>query len=313
MRSRGFFAAGIFAFAINVYPPEGALAKEWQASETRSPDGTKIAYYSLGRAKPGVPPLLIISGGPGSDHRYMQVGRALDMIARHRRILMFDQRGTSASGPVTGPAKLTQWTQDVEAVRKAAGAERVDLMGHSFGGFVIMDYVRLYPNQIRALLFANSMGPTLKQTKSLLADLFPDRIEEWTRVRSELTPRFRAGDISILARMEFVDPSRAESFVVAVEDYIYNVEVNNELREDMASKDFTPVLQGFEGPALVIHGRFDAVIAPSTGWTLHKLLPRSRIEILEETAHLPFAERPEVFAKTVEQFLSSLDEEESQR
>lgn len=280
-------------------------AGDWRAQETTSADGTKITYYSRGSAEAGTPPLLIISGGPGSDQRYMRVGGALDMLARSRRILMFDQRGTSASGAVTGKPRLEQWTRDVEAVRQAANFEMLDLMGHSFGGFVVMDYMRMFPAHVRAVVFVNSMGPTLAGTKSLLGDIFPDRVEEWRRIRGNLSPRFKAGDISFFARMEFVDPRRAESFVAQVENYIYNIEVNNALREDMAAKDFSSVLRAFQGPALIVHGRFDAVIAPSTAWALHNALPASQIEILAETSHLPFAERPAAFAKIVDRFLAA--------
>lgn len=285
----------------------GSQAFQWRPFEATSADGTRITYYLRGDMMSYETPLLVISGGPGSDHRYMRVGGSFDLISRGRPVIMFDQRGTSLSGAVTGAPRLDQWADDVEAVRKASGSERLHILGHSFGGIVAMNYAERYGDHVASIIFANSTASSIAGTESGLRQMFPDRIEEWGRVRANLTPRFKASEIAIFTDMEFVDAGRLDAFLRAIADYTYNIEVNNALREDMADLDYADTLAALSVPTLVLHGRYDPVITPATAWKLHQQIPQSEIVILPATGHLPFAEVPDVFVQTVESFLARAD------
>ena len=276
----------------------------WQQDTTTSADGTRLAFYQRGERTRGTVPLVVISGGPGSNHRYMRVGGAMDALARDRQLVMFDQRGTGASGLAGDAPKLADWAADVEAIRRALGTDKIDLLGHSFGGMVAMAYMRDYSDHVRAVVFNNSTGATLSGTKSLLADVFPDRVKTWAQVRANLPKRFKASAIQVFTEMEFVDLERASTFVNAIADYTYNIEVNNALRQDMATLDFTETLQNTSAPVLVLHGRYDPVISPSTAFELAGLIPGARLHIMEGTSHLPFAEVPSRYADVVAGFLS---------
>ena len=287
--------------------------ESWQQYETQSADGTAIAYYTAGFERSDLTPLLVISGGPGSDHRYMRVGGVFKALSRSRPVVMFDQRGTSKSGAVTAAPRLASWAEDVEAVRTAIGADTLHMLGHSFGGIVAMAYAEQYPSRIASVIFSNSMATTLAGTKSLLADLYPDQIDTWRDVRANLTPRFRAREMDVFTSTEFVDQERLHTFLAAIADYEYNVGVNNALRSHMANLDFSESARGYKFPVLVLHGRYDAVISASTAWDLHRMIPGSDIILMPETGHLPFAERPQAFTGHVSDFLARADARRSPR
>jgi len=284
-------------------PPENG----WVQHKAISADGTSIAYYVKGGAKAAnsAAPLLVISGGPGSDHRYMRVGGSFDELSKSRQVVMFDQRGTSNSGAATGTPRLAQWAEDVEAIRSDLEVFQLNLLGHSFGGIVAMAYADAYRDHVKSIIFANSTATSIKETSSILADVFPDRIEQWQQTRRALTPRFKARDIAVFTAMEFVSSSKGDAFMEAIKDYDYNIEVNNALRLDMAELDYSTSASGYEFPTLVVHGRYDPVIAPSTAWQLHQLIPDSEIAILHATGHLPFAESPAAFVERVQRFLAA--------
>lgn len=279
-------------------------AAEWEGAFTESADGTRIAYYVAGDAASDSIPLLVVSGGPGSDHRYMRVGESFDRLSQDRPVIMFDQRGTSRSGAAASPPRLSQWAEDVEAVRVAVGAPRIHLLGHSFGGIVAMSYAERFSDRIASIIFNNSTASSIAATKSLLREIFPDRIDEWQQTRASLPPRFKAREIAVFTSLEFVDLERLDVFLAAIAEFTYNIEVNNALRTDMASLDFAEVLGALTIPALVLHGRYDPVIAPLTAWELHQQIPGSELVILPATGHLPFAEVPDAFVATVGRFLS---------
>jgi len=92
-----------------------------------------------------------------------------------------------------------------------------------------------------------------------------------------------------------------------VQDHVYDIELNNILRADTERLDFGETLRGWTKPALVIHGRFDAVLAPSIGWALHCMLPKSRMAFLERSGHMPFIEETDAFAAAVLGFLGDVD------
>lgn len=299
-------AAGVAILLVSLMPATGATGN-WQEREATSADGTRIAFYVAGNLGRGEIPLFVISGGPGSDHRYMRVGGSFERIAATRPVIMFDQRGTSRSGAVVGAPKLAQWADDVETVRRAADVPKIHILGHSFGGIVAMNYAERYGGQVASIIFANSTAASIAQTESLLPQMFPDRIEEWQRTRAALTPRFKASAIEVFTSMEFVDLKRLDVFLQAIADYTYNIEVNNALRRDMADLDYSDVISNLSVPVLVLHGRYDPVIAPSTAWKLHQQIPGSVLSILPATGHLPFAEVPDAFVEAVAGFLNSAD------
>lgn len=288
-------------------PPVSGAETTWQQFEAESADGTRIAYYTAGRERPGTIPLFVISGGPGSDHRYMRVGGAFETLAEKRQVVMFDQRGTSNSGAVRGVPQLASWAEDVEAIRAAVGAEKINILGHSFGGIVAMAYAEKHDEQVNSIVFANSMATSIRDTGNILAEMFPDRIETWRDVRASLSSRFQAREMAVFTSMEFVDLQRMETFLAAIADFTYNIEVNNALRQDMAPLDFSASVQAYQFPVLVLHGRYDPVISPATAWKLHKQIPASEIVIMPATSHLPFAERPEAFVLHVGTFLANAD------
>ncbi len=296
----------LFAVCVSALGLSASLAAQaengWRQLQAISADGTAIAYYVKGNS--GGVPLLVISGGPGSNHRYMRVGGSFDALSKSRRVVMFDQRGTSNSGAVTGLPRLIQWADDVEAIRTALGVSHLDLLGHSFGGIVSMAYADKYRAQVNSIMFVNSTAASIKATGSILAQVFPDRIEEWQQTRQALSSRFKASEIEVFTSMEFVDLPKGEAFIEAIKDYTYNIEVNNALRLDMAELDYSQSVSGYTFPVLVLHGRYDPVITPATAWQLHKLIPGSEIEILAATGHLPFAERSDAFVLSIERFLN---------
>ena len=303
---RTFFRYGLLVLAS--FWSVASQAVQWRPFEATSADGTLITYYLAGDMMSDKTPLFVISGGPGSDHRYMRVGGSFDRISNTRPVIMFDQRGTSRSGAVSGAPRLDQWADDVEAVRVASGSNRLHMLGHSFGGIVAMNYAERYGDHLASVIFANSTASSIAETGNILREMFPDRIDTWVERRSALPPRFKASEIDVFTSMEFVDLDRLDGFLAAIADYTYNIEVNNALRQDMASLDYTDVVGALKAPTLVLHGRYDPVITPQTAWNLHQQIPGSELVILPATGHLPFVEVPDEFVETVTQFLARVDQ-----
>lgn len=101
-------------------------------SHVQSPDGVSIAVWSSGEG----PPLLLVHGSM-SDHRRWLI---TDYLTPHRRVHAMDRRGRG------GSTDGQFWTpdhevEDVVAVVEALAHEvamPVDVLGHSFGGYLAL-------------------------------------------------------------------------------------------------------------------------------------------------------------------------------
>jgi proline iminopeptidase len=108
--------------------------------------------------------LIAINGGPGLSSHYM-LGLE-DLAGENFAVVTYDQRGVSrSSAPPMDPSNYTfaQYMDDLEAVRKAVGVEKVYLFGHSWGGLVAMRYAAVYPERVRSIVLMGSGAPAWKE------------------------------------------------------------------------------------------------------------------------------------------------------
>jgi proline iminopeptidase len=105
--------------------------------------------------------MIAIHGGLGQSHHYML---DLESLAGQQfSVVTYDQRGVGgSSSPPANPAhyELADYIGDLEAVRRAVGADQVVLLGHSWGGIVAMHYATVYPESVRSLILVGSSPPT---------------------------------------------------------------------------------------------------------------------------------------------------------
>jgi pimeloyl-ACP methyl ester carboxylesterase len=134
--------------------------------------------------------LLALSGGPGQPSvAFADSFRAsLAPALTHRRLVLLDQRGTGVSGALRcpplqalggldvvntkivescanalGPARqfysTTDSVADIEALRQAIGAAKLQLMGVSYGTYVAVQYARQFPASTEGLILDSVVGP----------------------------------------------------------------------------------------------------------------------------------------------------------
>lgn len=109
----------------------------------------RIAHHEAGE---GEPALVILHGFTG--HRDDFIG-ILPSLGERRRVLAPDLRGhgDSESEPGTSGWSFDQLVNDLLAFLDALGLERIDLLGHSVGGFVALRTALRAPDRIRSLAF----------------------------------------------------------------------------------------------------------------------------------------------------------------
>jgi proline iminopeptidase len=273
----------------------------------QGPGGT-LAYEARGKG-PGTP-LVVINGGPGFDHtQLLLLPTAWDRLAQNRRVVFYDQRGTGRSFALKpgAPDTLEEQVADLEELRVHLKAERIDLLGHSSGGFIAMAYTARHATQVSHLILVDSQPPKTADARSLFGELFPEIVERQRAVESakERGDKDAPGELRRLRRtMLFYSPDNRDLYLKLAQQLPFNQQVNTALSQDMERFDLTPEVKQFRMPVLVVTGRLDAVVSPSTAYTLHQEIPGSRFVVLERSGHLPFFEEPDAFARELDSFLT---------
>ncbi|HEY0476848.1 MAG TPA: alpha/beta fold hydrolase [Kofleriaceae bacterium] len=311
---QGRTAAAIVLIVLASSPPAAAApAERAEKGSTFQAPGATLYVEVLGNA-PGVP-LIVVNGGPGFDHTYEHAAvpgatSAWDTLSRKRRVVFYDQRGNGRSGALKPGQTCTLADQidDLEAVRAHLGVDQIDLLGHSWGGFLVMAYAARHPGHIRHLITVDSAAPKWSDTVFLFKDIFPEgqeRSDGYAFADALGDKAARDAGIREYLTWLFYSPEKRDAFVAQVAPGVYTKEVNEAVEHDVARFDLNPEIRKFKFPTLVITGRYDINVAPSVAYKMHKAIPGSRFVVFEKSGHLPFYEEPEAFVRALDAFLTA--------
>jgi len=300
----------LFGLVALLAPAAAAPAEKGQTFQA---PGATLYVEVLGTG--GGVPLVIANGGPGFDHTYEHAAMpgttsAWETLARKRRVVFYDQRGNGRSGALkpNQPCGLAEQIDDLEAVRAHLGADQIDLLGHSWGGYLVMAYAARHPNRIRHLIMVDSAAPKWSDTVFLFKDIFPEGMERSDSYAFADALGDRAASEAGLREYLtwlFYSPEKRDAFVAQINMSVFTKAVNEAVEHDVARFDLNPEIRKFKFPTLVITGRYDINVAPSVAYKMHKAIPGSQFVVFEKSGHLPFYEEPEAFVRAMEAFLAA--------
>ena len=305
---RSSLLLSVTGLLLTSWPAEAKPASPSGPGRTFKTGSTTIWYEVRGSA--GNRPLIMVNGGPGFDHTYVLCSDAWDTIAKRRRVVFYNQRGNGRSGALAKDQTCTVADQiaDLEALRAELHADKVDLLGHSWGGYLVMAYAARHPERVAHLIIADSASPKWTDTEFIFKYVFP----EGTDRQGALDFADALGDSVAFSKsmneylgMLFVSTEKRDEFLSRAADYKYTRSVNETLNGELSRLDMWPVLPSLTMPTLVLTGRYDINVAPSTAWKIHKAIPKSRWEVFEKSGHLPYFEEPEKFVRVVGEFLGA--------
>lgn len=157
------------ALAVALFAPASALAagrpvpqapaahrlRSWSGF-IPSTDGVRLWVQSVGGGAAGAQVIVLVHGGPGLSLGYLSIFDRLASPAE--QIVSYDQRGAGRSTrPADGNYGLDAQVADLEAVRKWSGAQRITILGHSWGGIPAAAYTATYPAHVAALALLDAL------------------------------------------------------------------------------------------------------------------------------------------------------------
>ena len=193
---------------------------------------------------------------------------------------------------------------DLEALREFLSYERIDVFGHSYGGFLAMAYAAAHPERVRHLVLSDSEAPNPTDTIFLFDRIYPE-----TNARMEARNLKDAAERKAYMMdyfsMIFYSPANRDAYLAKVVNPQMNSEISDALWKDMEKIDLNPNIAKFNFPTLVMTGRFDINVAPSIAYKIHRTIPNSKFVVFDQCGHLPFYEQQKKFVQAMNDFLSA--------
>ena len=245
-------------------------------------------------------PILLLHGGPGSTHNYMEL---LDPWAEKRPVITYDQLGCGESFVEGRPDLwvMDTWLDELENLREKLDLTEVILLGQSFGGMLALSYVlERRPSGVRGLVLSSTLSNASlwgrEQHRMLdLMGLSEDDVD--TYMQKLCAGPYTEESPECLRRTK---RSGTESYTTAWGP--------NEFTPvgTLSGYDLTERLSEIRIPTLVVSGTND-LCTPLIAKTMADRIPGARWLLMEGCRHMCFADDTNRYLQEVGAFLDSVD------
>jgi len=268
-------------------------------------------------------PLVLLHGGPGAAHDYLEPVADLARTAG-RACVLYDQIGCGRSQHFPD-APADSWTVELfcreltQVLEHLEIAERYHVLGQSWGGMLGMEHALRQPRGLRSLVVANSpasMQLWLEEANRLRGLLPSDVQEVLTRHEAARTTDSEEYEQAMmrfyerhLCRIPFPEELQRTFAQLAADPTVYhtmNGPSEFHVIGTLTGWDVTPRLGEIRVPVLVISGEHDEA-TPAVVRPLVDALPDVRWELIKDASHSTHLEQPELFLELVETFLAAHD------
>lgn len=196
---------------------------------------------------------------------------------------------------------MANMAREVAALIDALKIEQAVICGLSMGGYVAFEFMRLFPERVRALILAGTRAP---------ADNEPEKQGRMQQVEQMLTKGMSGiADASLPKLLAPLTIAEKPDVVNRVRQMILRTDPEDAAaaQRGMAERsDYSSDLSAIGVPALIIVGRQDPIRPVSDAEFMHRGIPTSRLEIIEDAAHMTNMEQPEIFDRALLSFLTTL-------
>jgi pimeloyl-ACP methyl ester carboxylesterase len=271
--------------------------KKFMAVAVKTPDGLTISAQDWGNQT-----------GPGIVfvHGFSQAGMSWirqvtdPAMAAEFHMVTYDLRGHGNSDKPLEPERYrnsTAWAGELQAVIDATGLKRPVVVGWSYGGRVMADYIKTYGTaNIAGLNYVDAAvktdpafyGPALKYLPLMASE---DLAVNIAATRQFLHDCFER------------QPTRDEYETMLA----FNMMVLPKVRAGLGGRklEIDDLLKSLAVPVLITHGAEDKALKLASSEYAAKLIPGAKLSVYRGIGHAPFFEDPDRFNAELAAFVRS--------
>jgi pimeloyl-ACP methyl ester carboxylesterase len=261
----------------------------------------------------GSGPALLLIHGVGDDSTAWEPVHA--KLAQRFTVIAPDLLGHGESDKPRADYSLPAFANGMRDLLTVLGIDRVTVVGHSFGGGVAMQFAYQYPQLVERLVLVSTGGVAKDVSVALRAAAMPMGSEALAilRVPGVLpavrlfgraigtvlgSTKFGRDAADVVGLLEgFQDPHALSAFARTLRSVV------DGRGQFVTMLDRSYLMQSV--PMQLIWGDEDLIIPVSHARMAHAAMPGSRLEIFEDSGHMPFHDHPDRFVEVVERFIDS--------
>jgi len=249
-------------------------------------EGLKIYYKEIGN---GPETILLIHGNVSSTEYWEKF---LNILPPQYRAVALDLRGSGHTEHPPNGYNIPQFIEDVNQFTSQLKVTRFHLLGHSMGGMTSMLFTLKHPEKVQTLALLDSVP-----ANGLFLN---DQIRSYSRVimkdRGALRQIMEKMVVPFGEGPSFAERATEIAFACAPQTFTENP-------ESMHQTNFISELSQITAPALIIHGKDDAVIPLEFMVPTMKAMVDAQVFILTRCGHSPQVERPKEFSEIYLRFI----------
>ena len=241
-------------------------------------NGRTLHYYERGQG----PVALFVHGFPLDATLWLD---QLTELSDVRRSIAVDLRGSGRSEPVPGePSTMELHASDLDSLCDWIGAEKVDLVGISMGGYIGLAFAELFGHRLRSVALLDTKSTADTDETKMGRDVLAVRVVSEGRlaVVDDLEATLLGPNAELQTRARFRsmgEGTRYETFLASLAG----------MKE---RPDRSHVLGTITGPALVLTGEHDQLVTTEESRRMCEALVGGELVIVEGAGHLTPIEDP---------------------
>jgi proline iminopeptidase len=251
-------------------------------------------------------PACLVLSSIGTHPYELQMPTGMDA-----QLVFVDVRGSGRSGGDVADLTFDVLAEDLEAVRRALGHERVAVLGHSMLGAFALEYARRCPSTVsHAIVVGAPPDGDMRALQAQGAAFFeqeasPQRKELLRENLARLAPGTPPSQ-AMLAQ----SPLRFYDATFDAAPLFAGAQVKPEVLTHIMGKmlpgwNVSAGAAPLQTPILIAHGQHDYVVPWALWADVVKDLPTATLRVFDKSGHQPFFEEPAEFVAVVREWMAA--------
>ena len=248
-------------------------------------------------------PIVLVHGTASSLHTW---DAWTNEVKKTNRVIRMDLPAFGITGPnKNADYSIESYTTFLHSFVEKLNLEKFHLAGNSLGGNIAWNYAAEHPAKVEKLILVDASGlPTNKEPpaifkmaktpvlrslflyvtpKMLITKNIKEVYADDDKVTDELVTRYHKMALRAGNRQAFIDRAKT--------DFKLDAKIN------------TDRLKSIQTPTLLIWGAKDLWIPLDNGKRMNRILVNSKLEVLENSGHVPMEENPKESLELLKNFL----------
>lgn len=262
--------------------------------------GGDIDLYVADEGREGATPVVLLHGYSQCHLSWRKQFES--PLADEYRLIAPDHRGHGRSEkPEEGYDDSELWATDVRSVIETLDLDGVVLVGWSYAGLIVLDYLAEYgTDRVAGVQFVDAISKIgTEEATALLDEGYIDLLSSLGSTDAE---RSIDALCAFLQRCVYGELAHEDLYFMLGFNAVVPPYVRDRLRDRVVVHD--DLLADLDVPVMVTHGEEDRIVLPAAAGTIAEFASTERTSFYPATGHSPFWERPQRFNDELREFVA---------